>query len=84
MKERIYKFNCGKCKNASIVKLSDFLQHIKDDRENISISFNRRCLKCNSVLSFSMKASLFVSVIENINIGKETFKENKEAPKNGK
>lgn len=67
MKERIYEFNCSKCKNTLVVKLSDFLQHIKDNRKDISISFTRKCLKCNSNLRFSMKTSLFVSVIEKPN-----------------
>lgn len=77
MKERVYNFNCSKCKNTLVVNLSDFLQHIKDDRKDISISFNRKCLKCNSNLKFSMKISLFVSVIENFNTSEASSKTNK-------
>ena len=83
MKERIYEFNCSECGNTQLVKLSDFIQHIKDDRKDIAITFTRRCQKCNVELKFSMKMYLFVSAMKKFDIAEIERKINAEARTKG-
>lgn len=83
MKERVYEFNCSECGNTQLAKLSDFIQHIKDDRKDIAITFTRRCQKCNVELKFSMKMCLFVSAIKKINIAEMEIQNSSKAKTKG-